>query len=155
VPAGNQVIVHMNLTLDGTLKVTAIEKRTDLQRQVRIENALARFQREERDEARRRLDELFEAASTTLPDFEAASPGEPSAPLPQQIDEVALHRSLAQARALLDKAEHLLPSVADEDRAAIEDLMTRLRDAVTERRLADLETQSAELADVLYYLEEA
>jgi molecular chaperone DnaK len=38
VPAGNQVVVQMHLTLDGILQVTATEKRTGLQRQVRIEN---------------------------------------------------------------------------------------------------------------------
>ena len=51
-PAGNEVVVHMHLTLDGILQVTATEKRTGLQRQVRIENALARFQREDREAER-------------------------------------------------------------------------------------------------------
>ena len=152
VPAGNEVIVHMNLTLDGILRVTATEKRTGLQRQVRIENALARFQREEREGARRRLDELFGAQSVTSPALEAAAPGEPSRP--QEPGEVALQRLLVQARALLEKAERLLPGVAHEERAELEQLMARLHDAVAARRLADVEAQSAELADMLYYLED-
>jgi len=143
VPAGSDVVVHMNLTLDGILGVTATEKRTGRQRQVRIENALARFQREEREEALRRLDELFEVPGGTSPALEAAVPGE-----------APLQRLLVQARALLEKAERLLPGVAQEERAELEPLMARLREAVAARRQADLETQSAELADMLYYLED-
>ena len=56
VPAGNQIVVQLDLNLDGMLKVSARERATGLQKQVTIENALARFEREERDEARERLE---------------------------------------------------------------------------------------------------
>ena len=59
-----------------------------------------------------------------------------------------------QARALLDKAERMLPGVAAEDRQDIEQCMAHLRGAVAARQLAEIEAQSAELADVLFYLEE-
>src|SRR5262249_40768061 len=152
VPAGNEVMVHMNLTLDGILQVTATEKRTGRQRQVRIENALARFQREEREGALRRLDELFGVPSGTSPGRAAAAPGEPAQP--QEPDAAALQRLLVQARALLEKAERMLPGVAQGERAELELLMARLRDAMAARREADVETQSDELADLLYYLED-
>ena len=48
VPAGNQIVVQLDLNLDGMLKVSAREKATGLQKQVTIENALAKFEREER-----------------------------------------------------------------------------------------------------------
>jgi molecular chaperone DnaK len=153
VSAGNEVTVHMHLTLDGILRVTATEKRTGLQRQVRMENALARFQREERELARSRLDELFRVPSVISPALEAAAPGEPARP--QEPGEAPLQRLLVQARALLEKAERLLPGVVPEERADLEPLMANLRDAVAARRQADVETQSAELADMLYYLEDS
>ena len=59
VPAGNQIVVQMDLTLDGTLKVSAREKATGLVKQVTIENAMARFAVEERDAAQKRLDRLW------------------------------------------------------------------------------------------------
>jgi molecular chaperone DnaK len=154
VPAGNEVVVHMNLTLDGILEVTATEKHTGLQRQVRIDNALARFQREDRDEARRRLETLFESQDATLLDVEATSLDESSASSPQEPDAAAAQRALVQARALLEKAERLLPNVAHEERAEIEPLMARLRGAVAARQLDEIEAQSAELADLLFYLED-
>jgi len=155
VPAGNEVVVHMHLTLDGILEITATEKRTGLQRQVRIDNALARFQREHREEARRRLEGLFED-SLELPDLEEedVSATAPSATAFDAPDAVALQRALVQTRALLDKAERLLPGVAEEDREDIEQCMAHLRGAVAARHLAEIEAQSAELADVLFYLEE-
>jgi molecular chaperone DnaK len=155
VPAGNEVIVHMHLTLDGILRVTATEKRTGLQRQVRIENALARFQREEREAARHRLEALFEAQSPAPPDLEGATPGAPSAPPAQEPGEAAWQRALVQARALLEKAERLLPTVVAEERTEVEPLIARLRNAMAAHRLTDVQEHSAALADVLYYLEEA
>src|SRR5262249_46979666 len=55
VAAGNPILVQLDLNLDGMLKVSARERATGLQKQVVIENALARYEREERDEARERL----------------------------------------------------------------------------------------------------
>src|SRR5438874_8986660 len=59
VPAGNQILVQFDLNLDGILHVTAREKATGLQKQVTIENALARFEREERAAAQERLQRLW------------------------------------------------------------------------------------------------
>ena len=59
VPAGNQLVVQMDLTLDGTLKVSAREKGTGLVKQVTIENAMARFAVEEREAAQQRLERLW------------------------------------------------------------------------------------------------
>ncbi len=59
VPAGNQIVVQMDLTLDGTLKVGAREKATGMLKQVTIENAMARFAVEEREAAQQRLDRMW------------------------------------------------------------------------------------------------
>jgi molecular chaperone DnaK len=59
VPAGNQIVVQMDLTLDGTLKIGAREKATGMLKQVTIENAMARFAMEERDAAQQRLDRMW------------------------------------------------------------------------------------------------
>src|SRR5271166_5612777 len=58
VAAGNQIVVQLDLNLDGRLKVSARERATGLQKQVTIENALARYEREEQEDARARLEEL-------------------------------------------------------------------------------------------------
>jgi molecular chaperone DnaK len=48
VPAGNQIVVQLDLNLDGMLRVSAREKATGLQKQVTIENPFATYEREER-----------------------------------------------------------------------------------------------------------
>lgn len=172
VPAGNEIVEHMNLTLDGVLKVTATEKRTGLQKQVRIENALARFQRDEHDQARRRIDELFETQQLEEPSpdvFDAKQP-EAAAAVGEALDvpakdamessnapicDASFDSSLVQASALMERGERLLPNASPDDRAEIERRIARLRAAVAERRVAELQTENTELADLLLYLEEA
>jgi molecular chaperone DnaK len=167
VPAGNEIVTFMNLTLDGVLKVTSTEKRTGLQKQVRIENALARFQRDEHDKARRRIDELFETQQvdeSSLGAFDAiqteatdatAEAFEAPADDAMESSDASLDSSLVQASALLQRGERLLPNASPEDRAEIERRIARLRTAVAERRVADLQTESTELSELLFYVEEA
>ncbi len=155
VPAGNEVLVHMNLTLDGILQVTATEKQTGFQRQVRIENALSRFQHDVRDEAQRRLDALFGDDDDVTLDTPFRSLDTSESGSSEVSADTRMHRAVVQAQALIEKAERLLTNVDDEGKAEVELLTTQLRDAVNARNISDIEAQSAELSDVLFYLEDA
>jgi molecular chaperone DnaK len=189
VPAGNEIVTLMTLTLDGVLKVSATEKRSGLQKQVRIENALTRFQRDEHDQARRRIDELFEAqepqesdlatvdADASDSDMEclesraadiaessSALEGKSTAPTTASVasdysatapSDSGLSDSLVQANALMERGKRLLPNASPEDRAEVERRIARLRSAVAQRRVAELQAKTTELADLLFYLEEA
>jgi molecular chaperone DnaK len=160
VPAGNQIVVQLDLNLDGMLKVTARERATGLQKAITIENALAAYERTERDAARERLEELWGPPAgeewdeeTTELDTGAEAGLEPEMPAlvpgPREGQ-----RETVQARALLEKAERLLERVAAEDRADVERLMERIRTALTDRRWAEVTTATNELADMLFYLED-
>jgi molecular chaperone DnaK len=158
VAAGNQIVVQLDLNLDGMLRVSAREKATGLQKQVTIENALARFEREEQFLARERLDRLWEESRDELGDAELDGAEEAEgedempalAPGPREGQ-----RETVQARALLEKAERLLPDVLTEDRPEIERMMERVRAAMTDRRWDKVTAASNELADLLFYLEDA
>ncbi|HJT78795.1 MAG TPA: Hsp70 family protein, partial [Gemmataceae bacterium] len=155
VPAGNQLVVQLDLNLDGMLKVTARERATGLQKQITIDNALARFEREEGALARERLERLWgdeedfegEEAGAELAEGEAEPPMLVPGPREGQ-------REAVQARALMEKAERLLENVAEEDRAEVERLMERVRTALTDRRWDQVTAASNELADILFYLED-
>jgi molecular chaperone DnaK len=159
VPAGNQIVVQLDLNLDGMLKISAREKATGLQKQVTIENALARFEREEAALARERLDRLWEDAEQ-----EESADEEETAPTGdnEQADEFPSlapgpregQRETVQARALLEKAERLLPNVLPEDRPDIERLMERIRTALVDRQWDRLTAAGNELADLLFYIED-
>jgi molecular chaperone DnaK len=154
VPAGNQLVVQLDLNLDGMLKVTARERATGLQKAITIENALAEFERGERDAARERLEELWDESDDDgeeVPGSADEAPAMPElAPGPREGQ-----REAVQARALLEKAERLLENVSAEDRADVERLMERIRIGITDRKWAEVTAASNELADVLFYLEEA
>lgn len=157
VPAGNSLVVQLDLNLDGMLKVSAKEKATGLQKQITIDNALARFERDERAVARERLEELWaEAADEDLADDGMdedmeAEPFEPELLAGPREGQ----RETVQARALLEKAERLLEKVSPDDRKEVEKLMERVRTALTDRKWDQLTGASNELTDILFYLEDA
>jgi molecular chaperone DnaK len=155
VPAGNAIIVQFRLSLDGTLVVTAKERLTGLQKQVTLQNALARLQGQNLVEARERLEELWR-------DEETAEPTKPSsgAEIPQIVPVVtestlASHRESFQARAILEKAEGLLGKVLREDQAEVIGKMDVLRKALAEGNSKSISMASNHLADLLFYLEDA
>lgn len=155
VPAGNQIVVQLDLNLDGMLKVSAREKATGLQKQVTIENALAKFENAEQDSARERLDNLWEESMESEFWDGGHQPGDGDAlpvlvPGPREGQ-----REAVQARALLEKAERLLANASPEDRTEVGKLMERVRITLADRQWDKLSTASNELADVLFYLEDA
>jgi molecular chaperone DnaK len=161
VQAGNPIVVQLDLNLDGMLKVSAREKATGLQKQVTIENALARFEREEQSEARARLDALWVGSGAESEDGldEEGLGGEPFS-AEEEVPSLAPgpregQREAVQARALLEKAERLLERVLPEDRPEVERQMGNLRNALTDQRWQEVTNASNDLADTLFYLEDA
>ncbi len=165
VPAGNQIVVQLDLTLDGVLKVAAREKATGLQKHVTIDNALARFEREEREAASNRLEELWRQ-SFEEEEFDQAAEGtngflEPSGdgsggtiPILEAGPREG-QREAVQARALLEKGERLRDKASAEDQGELDRLMQNVRVALQDRNWTSLETATNALADVLFYLEDA
>jgi molecular chaperone DnaK len=153
VAAGNPIVVQLDLNLDGMLKVSARERATGLQKQVVIENALARYEAEERDAARERLEELWGEEDEEVPEAAAAAGAQDELPslLPGPREG---QREAVQARALLEKAERLLEKVQPEDRGEVERLMERVRTALTDRQWDKVTAACNELADTLFYLED-
>ena len=156
VAAGNPIVVQLDLNLDGILKVSARERATGLQKQVVIENALATYERDEQNEARERLETLWDQQDE---DWESDGRTNGDVGGPEAIPELAPgpregQRETVQARALLEKAERLLERVQPEDRVEIERLMTKVRTALTDRQWDKVTAASNELADTLFYLED-
>ena len=152
VPAGNPLVVQVDLNLDGMLKVSARERATGLQKQITIENALARFERDERELARERLDRLWSSGS----DQEEAAENVPEElAIPQLVPGPREgQRETVQARALLEKADRLLGQLPAEDRTEVERLMAKVRTALTDRQWEQVTTGSNELSDILFYIED-
>jgi molecular chaperone DnaK len=156
VPRGNPILVQFDLNLDGILKVQAKEKATGLQKQVKIENALARYERDEQARARQRLDRMWDQTSG---DDEIGTDAERTDDemIPPQVipTPVEGHRESVQARALIEKAARLRDKVTAEDRDEFDRLVAKLEENLKLRRWREVTTDSNALADMLFYLEDA
>jgi molecular chaperone DnaK len=167
VPAGNQILVKFDLDLNGILRVSAREKATGLEKQITIENALADYEADGLDEARERLsafwDDLRPGGQSGLgEEFEDEDEDDDiiDADQPVPLPELAPgpregQRESVQARALLEKAERLKDKASPEDQEHLQQLVTRVRDALADRKWDDLTAASNELTDVLFYLDDA
>ena len=161
VAAGNPLIVQLDLNLDGILKVSAREKATGLQKQVTIENALAQFERDEQAGSRERLNRLWgDRENDGFGDEDEDFEEELGVGGPDVVPELLPgpregQREAVQARALLEKAERLMEKVQTDDRPEIERQLTEVRNALTDRKWDAVTKACNELADTLFYLEDA
>jgi molecular chaperone DnaK (HSP70) len=117
--------------------VSAREKKTGLEKSIRIDNVLSRFQEGELNTARARVDALF------------ADEGKPAGTAGSTTD----HQLTAQARALVEKAERLLDSATEDDREEMINLIESIKDALGNSDFPALSEPMAVLSDILFYLE--
>ncbi|SEQ02294.1 Molecular chaperone DnaK (HSP70) [Ectothiorhodospira magna] len=135
VPSGNAIVTTFSLDLNGILHVSSVEKRTGKEVRITIDNATQRFEQDEMEAARSRLQALTaeDANGTGTHDGQ--------------------QRRHVEAKALIEKAERLLGKAGAEDREDLVDAMETLRDALTSEDAAALEAAMATLSDLIFYLE--
>jgi molecular chaperone DnaK len=162
VPSGNSVLVEFQIDLNGLLKVTATEKHTGLAKTAVIDTA--GHHRLNLDAARTNLAALFDEADSPQPwdkdsddglDFDADS-GANTVPL-QLVDSkpAAPAGLLAAAKSLRRRAEDLLErGVAESDAQDIRARLGEISSAVQSSDWPGLTTQTDQLSDVLFYLED-
>ena len=151
VPAGNEILCRMDLDLDGILRVAAIEKRTGLAKHITIEGATTALSEDEIAQARRRTAELFGAADEEDLDADALTVESEVTDEGERRD----HRvSISEARALLERSRRLLDKMTAEDRDEAIALHEELEAAINAQAWDRLREASAELADLLFYVEE-
>jgi molecular chaperone DnaK (HSP70) len=134
VAQGNPIITTFSLDLDGILHVTAREKETGLEKSITIDNAIARFEEEQMEQAKARISQLFEGEGVVE---EARSQ----------------KREITQARALIEKAERLMESAGDDDREDLVDLIEGLTDAMNADNSQAIQQAAEQLTDLIFFLE--
>ncbi len=149
VHAGNQIVVRLDLDLNGILKVTATERTTGLARQVTIDNAMERFRRRHRTDAVDRLDAVFRTSADPLA-LPASAVGGVSAP-PEEV----LSPALQAARDLVVKAGRVLADANPEDAAELKALLVDLQSAIDRGSEKEIGLIAHEVEDLVFYLEDA
>jgi molecular chaperone DnaK len=153
----SKIVVRFDLTLDGTLKVTATQAATGRRRDLTIDNALSQFQAEDRARAIARLATMFDASEEMLDEEELPSLqewGEESAPgeTSSAADLESAPADFAEAIALLKKAASMRTSIEGPDAQDLELLCQNLQSAIASADSESVATLSAELDDLLFYV---
>jgi molecular chaperone DnaK len=178
VPAGNEVLCRMDLDLDGILRVTATEKRTGLAKHITIEGATTAMTDTQVAEARRRmLNLLGDSGHVAHVDLdEDAADGldvderediveatvEPAGRSPRPDDSSTAEAgggrerrvSISEARALIERSRRLLGRMSPDDRGEAERLGEAIETAISGGDWDRLRAATADLADLLFYVEE-
>ena len=159
VSRGNQIVVRLELDLNGILKVTATERATGLARHVTIENAMERFRTRQRTDAIDRLEAIFETignghgkGDTREIIFNLSSPDDSNE---EKIEALApsLREALEEAEALIARAERLQGARNPDDAAELSGLLSDLRAAVADRDENRVRRVTNEIEDLIFYIE--
>ncbi len=154
----SKIVVRFDLTLDGTLKVTATQSATGAKRDLIINNALSQFQADERGRAQTRLDAMFDASDELIDEESLSSvkqwrAKEWGSSSKSSSDDVNTAREeFPEAVALLEKAEKLKSSVEGQDAEDLDALCESLRSAMAADDSPQVAILGAELDDLLFYV---
>lgn len=136
VPRGNIITLTLALDLNGMLHVSAREKATGLEKSITINNAISRFETEELNSAKQRIDSLFGQQD--------------SGELPAKPEESA---TVAAARKAIGKAESLFETASAEDKEDMVNLIEAITAGIEAGDETGLSKQVEQLNDIVYYLE--
>ena len=147
-PAGNEVVIHFDLDLNGMLRVTATEKQTGLSKTVAMDtrgkSTLSL------DEARRNIAALVGAPAG--PPAETGLDDNPDADLEPGLDTAAL---LATAKDLRKRGEALLQKqINPADTEEIRQLIHETAQAIKDSDWGKLAEKNDTLSDLVFYLED-
>jgi len=159
VPAGNQILVRLDLDLNGILKVTATERATGLAKHVVIDNAMERFRQRQRSDAADRLEAVFSTAQRPYETVGALlgpeQDGDALGALPEEDLAPGLRQAVESALALTSKANELVAHANAEDADELRGMLLDLHDAVDRRKEDDIRSITREIEDLVFYLQDA
>ncbi len=165
VPAGNDILVRLDLDLSGILQVTATERATGLVKRVTIDNATERFRVRRSSAAADRLEAAFETVGDLDGEFLGLETpvlslqGPAARHIHEANDQTAtmapsLRYVIETANKLAKKAEHIIPIANDDDASELRSLLGSLRSAIERKSTDEIEGISREIEDLVFYLED-
>ena len=158
-----EILVRFDLTLDGTLTVTAIERKTGVSKALKIDNALSQMSESGKQASEERMEFLFRDSEgfgsvvdgTVLSEEEEernrnewAQIGEPA--VKNRVDGPGTHEPTVSQ--LVNRARSVRSSLSNDDADDIDRLIGLIESAEQENDKVLLEGLHAELEDLLFYL---
>lgn len=174
----NEVLIRMDLDLDGILKVAATEKKTGKSRKITISNALQEKSQEEILAGKKRLQDLYSARAmdaSELSSFEDEYFGEDDEfggaaieefdgedSFEEEGSEIAdgtdtvdpeLIRAVEEASRLIERSRGLLEKMHPEDREEAIDIHERLQETIDSGHKEGIRAAIDELRELLFFVE--
>ena len=152
VPAGNPIVLHFDLDLNGLLKVTATEKNTGLSKTVVMDTrGKATLNLEE---ARKNIEDMVGDADGEF-EIEEVEPDDSEGKIPEDRIEETAKESISAAKELRKRGEAMLQkNIGEDDAREIRDLLHQSAQAIAARDWEVLKNKSDTLSDLLFYLED-
>ncbi len=159
VPAGNEILVRLDLDLNGILKVTATERATGLAKHVVIDNATERFRSQQRSDAIDRLDAFLEGATEPLEEQGARlaisqSNDDSSGSGPDALPP-GLREAIESADALSNQAKRVLETANAQDAEELRTLLQDLDTAIARQDEPRVRSILQKVEDLVFYLQDA
>lgn len=142
VPAGNNIDINMSLNLDGILRVSAVERETDLSKEISITEALAMLTDQQIARSKSMINHLFGQENSDDDDQDQ----------PSNLDREEANDLEEKRKSLSDRVNSLLREMDEVDRADAESWLAELNKAAQsgdEKQFAQISTK---LEDLLFYL---
>ena len=160
VPSGNEILVRLDLDLNGILKVTATERGTGLAKHVVIDSATERFRKQERSNAIERLDAFTEGEAKALAGPTAGLGGpiseddDTSGSAPDALPG-SLREAIVSAEALSSQAKRVLATANAQDADELRSLLGDLDIAIARQDEPELRAILQKLEDLVFYMQDA
>jgi molecular chaperone DnaK len=159
VPAGNQILVRLDLDLNGILKVTATERATGLAKHVVIDNATERFRQSQRSDAVDRLEAVFGTLEEPYRPLRALADGfdedEPADASSNKTMDPRLREAVETAQALVAKAKSLESDANPDDADELHAMLVDLQSAIDRGSEKEIRAALHEVEELVFYLEDA
>jgi molecular chaperone DnaK len=159
VPAGNEILVRLDLDLNGILKVTALERATGNAKHVVIDNAMERFRKQKRSDAVDRLESVLGGAIIPF-DQPAELIASPQADVDHRTsnqDELApaFRAVIDRAQTLANQAQRVVATANPQDADELRTMLVALNAAITRRDEAEIRSRLQQVEDLVFYLQDA
>ena len=139
-PAGNPILLNLELDVNGILKVTAKEKNTGLSKTVKMDAS--------------KHNNVFDLEQGQKNIASVLEGEEKKYTLDETADSADKQALMSKAKSLRKRAEGLLSSVNEEDAAELRGLLEQNLQAIARREWETLSDLNESLSDMLFYLED-
>ena len=142
VPAGNVILLTLDLDLNGILHVSAVEKETGIEKTIVINNALSRIDINKLESAQQRITSLFGHLERDPKRFSQENFKDQNVLI---IENKALD--------LISRSEGLYDKVSQEDKEDLINLVAEVKYSTSCGDIDSLDNAISKLEDMLHYLE--